>query len=113
MKISEKIKNKSFKGLRIAGTVSTIVAYGGMIAYFIYSGVSVLQNGGMWSAMFFLLAVVSAFGVATEMNLLWGELKRKDGTIEEMRKGTLVATIVLNVFIAVLAVLFWIAELNV
>lgn len=112
MNVAKNIKNKNFKGLRIAGTITTVIAYGLLVAYFIYTGVSAWQEAGVWAWMFLLLGIVSIFGFAVEMNMLWGELKRKDGTIEEMRKGTLIATIVLNAFIAFLAVMFWIAELS-
>lgn len=112
MNIVENIKNKSFKGLRITGTITTVLAYGLMFAYLIYTGITVSQDGDMWIWMFLLLGILAAFGFALEMNLLWGEFKRKDGSVEEMRKGTLVATVVLNGFITALAVMFWIAELS-
>lgn len=106
------IKNKSFVGLRIAGTVTTIIAYCMLLAYFVYVGITALQNNGMWAWMFLLFSFLGAFGFVVEMNLLWGKIKGKDGAVEEIKKGVFIATIVLNAFILFLSVMFWIAELS-
>jgi len=105
-------KSKNLKGLRVAGTITTIIAYGTLLAYFIYIGIAALQNDGMWAWMSLLFSFLAAFGFVVEMNLLWGEIKGKDGSVEEVKKGVLIATIILNVFILFLSAMFWIMELS-
>lgn len=103
--------NKAFV-MKTITSISTVLAYAPLVGYLISSASQVPKDHLIYSGYYIFLVFAAIFAAVLEFIFVWGTIKTKNGEPVELGPKKLIPTLIINIFIIVVAVLCWLSKLN-